>query len=243
MASPQTENGFTRIANEIVEALARTRISGEARQVVDVILRKTYGFQKTEDQISLSQFVLSTSIKRPNVCRALNKLLSMNLIIKKDNGKIPTYRFNKDFDTWKPLSKKITIIKKDNESLSKKIHTKETIQKKTIAETSSAKKTPLVEMVEKKEPPDFETEAWFEETKAKDQPHLNIIVWYLRMIRVTFPSKVAANAELKRWLRPAQILAEYPKGNVKKAQRKAKEEYPDKWNLGTVAKVIPSIKN
>jgi hypothetical protein len=49
----------------------------------------------------------------------------MNIIIKKDNN---LYRFQKDFDCWKPLSKKITlskkiitVIKKDNLPLSKKI--------------------------------------------------------------------------------------------------------------------------
>ena len=39
---------------------------------------------------------------------------------KKDNGNIQMYRINKDYSTWKPLSKKITVIKNDNKSLSKK---------------------------------------------------------------------------------------------------------------------------
>ena len=57
MANPQKENGYTAIANEIMEALCRHRIPGEDRQVLDVIFRKTYGFNKIEDYISLSQFV------------------------------------------------------------------------------------------------------------------------------------------------------------------------------------------
>ena len=49
MVSPQWENGYTKIANEILESLARIRINGEARQVLDVIIRKTYGYgKKTE---------------------------------------------------------------------------------------------------------------------------------------------------------------------------------------------------
>lgn len=127
MANPQTENGYTRIANELMEALTRTRIAGEARQVFDCILRKTYGYHKTEDAISLSQFCLATNLKKPNVVRSISKLIAVNLIIKKDNDKENLYSINKNFDTWKPLSKKITlskrlktVIKKDNETVIKK---------------------------------------------------------------------------------------------------------------------------
>ena len=115
MANPQVENGHTDIANEIVEALAGIRISGEEWQILLVILRKTYGWHKKSDCISLSQFQILTKVKKPNIIRAINKLVEKNIIIKKDNGNVSNYTFNKDFTNWKPLSKKIThIIKKDN---------------------------------------------------------------------------------------------------------------------------------
>ena len=140
MASPQKENGFTPIANEVMEALCGIRISGEARQCLDVIIRKTYGFQKKEDKISLSQFYLLTKMSKGSICRSLLKLAEMNLIInKKVNDNITSYRFNKDFDTWKPLTKKITINKKVNDHsqkskspLTKKRHTIDTLTKDTI---------------------------------------------------------------------------------------------------------------
>jgi len=115
MANPQKENGFTPIANEIMEALAGIRISGEARQCLDVILRKTYGWNKKSDIISLSQFSLLTKMPKSTVCRSLIKLRQMAIIIdKNDNGRAKKYMFNKDFTTWKPLSKKIIIDKNDN---------------------------------------------------------------------------------------------------------------------------------
>lgn len=130
MASPQKENGYVAIANEIAEALAQIRISGDEYRILWVVLRKTWGWNKKEDLISLSQFVLATGIKKPNIIRALKGLEAKNVVIKKDNGTIVKYTFNKDFDTWKPLSKKIMIIKndnavikKDNKSLSKMIPT------------------------------------------------------------------------------------------------------------------------
>lgn len=127
MASPQIENGYTRIANELMEAFAAIRIPGEARQVVDVIIRKTYGYNKKNDYISLSQFANLTGMKRPTVARALKKALLMG-VIKKDNTYPASYCINKDFSTWKVLSKKITVlskkimgvIKKDNLGVIKK---------------------------------------------------------------------------------------------------------------------------
>lgn len=109
MANPQKERGYVAIANEIMEALCKTRISGEARQILDTILRKTYGFNKKKDEISISQFCRSTNLKKPTVVRAINKLMRMNLIIVIKNGNRSTniYSINKDYDAWEPLPKKI----------------------------------------------------------------------------------------------------------------------------------------
>lgn len=112
MASPQVENGYTKIANELLEALAKIRIPGEARQVLDVICRRTYGFNKKYDAISLSQFNLATGLKKVAVCKAIQKLTFLNLITQKGNDTSKTYSINKDFETWKPLPKKVTLPKK-----------------------------------------------------------------------------------------------------------------------------------
>jgi phage replication O-like protein O len=144
MANPQADKGYTRIANEMLEALAGIRISGEARQCLDVILRKTYGWNKKEDTISLSQFCLLTKMVKSRVCCSLAKLRQMNIIItKKGNGSGNIYRFNKDFDTWKPLPKKVTVkrtitnngnrrYQKRKSALPIMVHTKDTITKDTI---------------------------------------------------------------------------------------------------------------
>ncbi len=136
MANPQVEEGYVRIATEIQDAFCRTRIPGEERQVLDVIIRKTYGWNKCEDTISLSQFASMTGINKPCIIRAIQGLLSKKIIsvIQKDNEPVKRYKFNKDYHQWQPLSKKITgVIKKDNLPLSKKIPTidnnKDTITK------------------------------------------------------------------------------------------------------------------
>jgi len=136
MANPQKEDGFTPIANAIMDALCGYRIPGEERQVVDVIFRQTYGWHRCEDAISLSQFVEKTGIKKPNVAAAITSLLSKRIIIviQKDNGNTKIYKINKNYDEWAPISRHATtpsiVIQKDNESLSKRITT--VIQKDNV---------------------------------------------------------------------------------------------------------------
>lgn len=128
MANPQWEDGFVKIATEIFEQLCRIRIPGEVGQVVHVVIRKTWGFNKKWDWIPLSQFCKLTGISKRNVVRALRKALSMSLVVKKDTPKGVSYCFNKNYDEWKPLSKKTTGchkrqqrgVIKDNKRVSKK---------------------------------------------------------------------------------------------------------------------------
>jgi len=119
----QLENGFVKIANGVMDSLIKYRIPGEQMQCLLLILRKTYGWNKLECEISLDCFVESTGINKPCVSRALKTLRCKNIIsiIKKDNRINSTYKFNKRYLTWESLSKKITlskkiipIIKKDN---------------------------------------------------------------------------------------------------------------------------------
>src|SRR5271157_3357991 len=106
MANPQAENGHIRVATEIWEFLCRFRIPGEVRQVMDTVIRQTYGWNRKADTIPLERFCELTGMAKPNVCRALSKLITHN-IIKSDNGE---YSLQKDFDRWQPFG----IIKSDN---------------------------------------------------------------------------------------------------------------------------------
>lgn len=143
MANPQKENGHLDIANEIVDFLAKYRIPGEEMQIIWVVLRKTWGWHKKKDMISLSQFQKLTNLKRSTVCRAINNLVSKKILysLKSETGGSTNYIFNKNYSKWKPSLKKETSslksetggsLKNDNKVVSKKRHTKETITKETI---------------------------------------------------------------------------------------------------------------
>ncbi|MBW1854926.1 MAG: replication protein [Deltaproteobacteria bacterium] len=101
MANPQLEDGYTRVANDLIEGgFARTNFSAYESRVLWVLLRKTYGWQKKEDKISVSQFVEKTGIKRRHVQRTVDKLEGRNIIIRDKETYTHTYSLQKDYEQW-----------------------------------------------------------------------------------------------------------------------------------------------
>jgi phage replication O-like protein O len=147
MANPQCEDGYTKISNELLEAFCRHRINGEAMQVLLTIIRKTYGYKKTEDWVANKQIIEMTGLKKGNVSRGLSKLITHNIVIKTDNK----LRVNKNYDEWevikndnnnKVIKKETIVIKTDNKKLSEQRDTKEkkeNITKETITKVIGGK--------------------------------------------------------------------------------------------------------
>jgi len=104
MASPQLENGYTKIANELLEAFARTNFSAYQRRVIDAIIRKTYGFQKKADYIAISQIVELTQIHKAHVSRTLRELNHRNVVTRSGNQ----IAINKDWQGWQELPNGVT---------------------------------------------------------------------------------------------------------------------------------------
>lgn len=77
---PQLEDGYIRIANELFDAILEKLASYRHTKVVLAILRKTYGYQKKEDDITVSQLAKMTGIHRNNVGAALKELEQMRVI-------------------------------------------------------------------------------------------------------------------------------------------------------------------
>ena len=139
--TPQKENGFTPIANEIMEALMKVNLSAYESRVLWFLFRKTYGWSKKTDWITLSQFSDCIGLDRRLIHRAIKGLSSKKMIViyKDDTFKI-RYGFQKDYKKWKLSSKKMTVINRDERVSSKEmtglssiqIPTKESITKETI---------------------------------------------------------------------------------------------------------------
>jgi phage replication O-like protein O len=87
---------YLKISLGIAEALCQTQMSGYEHRCLWVILRKTYGYNKKEDWITLGQFEQYTGLKKPHISRTLQGLLDRKIITK--NGK--KYGLNKRFEQW-----------------------------------------------------------------------------------------------------------------------------------------------
>ena len=76
------EEGFTKIPNKILEVLPQLKLTVYELKVILVIIRKTNGWNKEADWISLSQFYEATGILKPNISRSLKNLEQRNIIIR-----------------------------------------------------------------------------------------------------------------------------------------------------------------
>ncbi len=106
MASPQRENGFTAISNELFEVVVRTPLPGRHKDLLLYVMRKTYGYQKKKDYISLSQFEDGTGIDRSGVCKIIKDLVAWKLLAKE--GSI--YALNKDYSTWLVAQRPLKVV-------------------------------------------------------------------------------------------------------------------------------------
>lgn len=131
MASPQKENGFAPIANEILEAFARVpSIGSEAFQVLMLVLRRTYGFHQKEAEMSISFIAKGTGLSRRSVVRASERLVSKRILVHEKSR----LSLNKNYDEW-VVSKRTPSVQTDTGVVSKrrtKVVSKRTLNKDII---------------------------------------------------------------------------------------------------------------
>lgn len=146
MANPQLEDGHTRIANTILEKIIASGLNGTELACLLFVIRKTYGFNKLKDEISLTQFEKVIPTSRRHIVRALKILQLVNILTLVKKGASVNcsnlWAFNKDFDSWQLVKKRKLVTKLtrtsdifDKQLVTKREHTKDNIQK-TITKDS-----------------------------------------------------------------------------------------------------------
>ncbi len=113
MADVQPENGTTPIAHEILEQLCRVNITAYESRFLWFLFRKTYGFHKKTDWISLAQFSEALNMDKRLVHRTIKKLKKRKMLkAESDGGQRIKYGFEKDYDFWvtsKASSREMTL--------------------------------------------------------------------------------------------------------------------------------------
>lgn len=143
MARPQLEDGYTQIANEILEHLMKAHLSPNQWQVLILIFRKTYGYHKKVDYIANSQICLDTLLCKAVVSRCLSSLYDMNLITRK--GKL--IGFQKDWTKWKLANQSTIDTELAKQSTNEKLAVQSTelaIPSTQLAESSTKVSSPAV---------------------------------------------------------------------------------------------------
>lgn len=103
MADPQLENGYTRIANELIEALAKAMPGFTEGQIIWALIRKLYGWHKKEDTISIGQLQELTGKSRRGIIYALQNLEAKRMIrVTRNSTYINSIALNKNYDQWLP---------------------------------------------------------------------------------------------------------------------------------------------
>lgn len=103
MANPQKEEGYSAIANELLEAVYRTNFNATELKIIMFLIRFTYGFRRKECELSLSFVSNGIGISKRYVSSSISKLISDKVLIVVRNHtdtQSRVIKINKDFDKW-----------------------------------------------------------------------------------------------------------------------------------------------
>ena len=143
MANPQKENGYTPIANEILDNIVKCRLNGTQFRIIMTVWRYTYGFSRKEHSISETFLSKAIGIASPHISREIKPLFDKNILLKVSEAtfnKSAVIMFNKDYDKWQLLSDtagvtengNTTVTESGNRSITENGNQENNILKQTI---------------------------------------------------------------------------------------------------------------
>ena len=118
------DNGYTRIADELLETLCKVDMAGRYFRIVNTVIRKTYGYNKKSDWIALEQFSEMTGISKKHVSPLITHLVNANILLRSEHGQVKEVSINKKISEWKkPVREMAKTLKKgsNEKSLKKEI--------------------------------------------------------------------------------------------------------------------------
>jgi len=104
LPGPQKENGYTPIANEIMEQLYKLPFNGTQFRIILAVFRYTYGFSRKEHELSETFISSCVSASRRNVQREIKALIAMDILKVTKQASFNATRelaFNKHYEVWR----------------------------------------------------------------------------------------------------------------------------------------------
>jgi phage replication O-like protein O len=104
LASPQKENGYTSIANELLEQIYRRRFSASQLKILLLVIRFTYGFNRRTATLSNTFIAAGTGMHEITVSKEVGTLLRDNVLKLYKKPSFHNSRvigINKDYEGWR----------------------------------------------------------------------------------------------------------------------------------------------
>lgn len=103
MASPQKENGYTPISNELLDAILRTNFIATHLKLILCCCRYTYGFSRKEAELSEAYICKAIGVGKRYVSQELKTLIDMKVLIVVKESTYTSSRIlelNKNYEEW-----------------------------------------------------------------------------------------------------------------------------------------------
>ncbi|MCO7216855.1 replication protein [Halomonas sp. OfavH-34-E] len=98
---PQVEDGYTRIANPILDALCTADFTAREFRVVHFVIRQTYGWGCKAKRMSASFIAQGVGLHESDCSKVLNELIRRKVIVRQGSSRSPV-SLNKHSDQWLP---------------------------------------------------------------------------------------------------------------------------------------------
>ncbi|WP_051534133.1 replication protein [Desulfitibacter alkalitolerans] len=101
--SAQLENGFTRLANKLLEAIYSAKLNATQLKIILTVIRYTYGYSRKEHNLSLNFISKATGISKRYISNELKQLIEHKVIeVTKEHTDTSSrvLKINKNYKEW-----------------------------------------------------------------------------------------------------------------------------------------------
>ena len=130
-----SNDGFTRVPNKVID---EAKLNPYQFQLFSIIVRKTDGWCKVEDGISLSQFEKMVTFKKPKIISTLKELEDLGYIKKQKHYNEASKIYS--YSTYRISDRVVTENNKGSNSELQGVVTEDYIQKKLNTKKTNTKK-------------------------------------------------------------------------------------------------------
>ncbi|MCG8400022.1 MAG: replication protein [Firmicutes bacterium] len=96
------DDGYTKIADLLLEALAMAKLNGVQKGICLFIWRRTYGWGIKEDRIPLKEFARACDSSETYISKQIKQLVGWKIILRTsyEPGKVPSFTINTRIAQW-----------------------------------------------------------------------------------------------------------------------------------------------